>query len=223
LPELANEINKATFNSLPEDKSEWGKSGIWGLGFDAWLQEISKEGSLEQEYIVSVVDSYYGLWEAFQEAEGGMWGGYIAKNREEIAENDPMGYKALESFLPKQLTYMDRISPNFEGTFYVELDEGLPYTYKSQYLLNIRLTGTNDSNIVGNKEDNIFIPNSGTNHIDGKEGYDIIHLQGASYEYNIEYASQEVIITDKSDNRDGLIRCTGVELLRFTDEDIVGR
>lgn len=47
---------------------------------------MSREGSLEQEYIVSVIDSYYGLWEPWTEGTGGMWGSYVAKTRYEIAE-----------------------------------------------------------------------------------------------------------------------------------------
>lgn len=50
-------------NALTTNKSKWGKEGLWGLDSKEWLDELSKEKSLEQEYIVSVIDSYlyYGM------------------------------------------------------------------------------------------------------------------------------------------------------------------
>jgi hypothetical protein len=48
------------------------------------LKELTKENSLSQEYLASLVDSYYGLWGAWTESNShGMWGIYIAKTREE--------------------------------------------------------------------------------------------------------------------------------------------
>ena len=39
-----------------------------------WIDELEREGSLAQEYIVSVIDSYYGLWAPWDEDDGGMRG-----------------------------------------------------------------------------------------------------------------------------------------------------
>lgn len=68
-PDLQKMIYEATMNALPKDKSQWGKSGLWGYDSKQWLVELEREGSLEQEYLASVVDSYYGLWGAFSESE----------------------------------------------------------------------------------------------------------------------------------------------------------
>ena len=56
------------------------------------VDELEAEGSLAQEYIASVIDSYYGLWGPWDEAEGGMWGIYVAKTRDEMTRVDPAGH-----------------------------------------------------------------------------------------------------------------------------------
>lgn len=215
LPKLQKNIQKAQENALPANQKEWGKKGLWGYNAKDWLMELQKEGSLEQEYLASVVDSYYGLWSAFPE-KGGMWGIYIAKNRQEIKEKDAIGYEVIESFLPKNFTYMDRVSPDFTGTFKMSVDAEEKYTYKSQYITNVRLTGEKNSNITANNRDNIIIGNKGNNILDGKEGYDIVQFSGKSSEYEI--SNQQV--KDKR-SRDGVDTLLNIEVLRFTDKDII--
>lgn len=215
LPTLQKSIEAAMRNALPSDKKDWGKKGLWGLKSRNWLVELSKEGSLEQEYLVSVVDSYYGLWEAFDENDGGMWGLYVAKNREAIAAKDPQGLEVLESFLPEYFTYMDRIDPSFEGTFSMTLDKEKPYTYKSQYILNARLTGALNSNLEGNAKDNILIGNAGNNTIDGKDGIDIVQFSGLSSDYEITNG----IVKDLK-GLDGTDTLKNIEIMRFKDKDI---
>jgi len=216
LPKLQQTIEKSMKNALPTEKSKWGKSGLWGLNSKDWLVELSREGSLEQEYIVSVVDSYYGLWEAFKDSDGGMWGLYIAKDRAAVKEKDPSGYGTLESFLPKNFTYMDRVSPTFEGTFSIQLDPAQSYTYKSQYIDKVRLTGKLNSNLFGNERDNIFIGNGGNNIINGGEGRDIVQFSGASGDYVISQGRIE-----DTKGRDGIDTLKNIEVLRFTDKDIL--
>ena len=213
LGEVTATIKSAMNKALPKEKKEWGKSGLWGYDSKDWLNELSAEGSLEQEYIVSVIDSYYGLWEAF-EGDKGMWGIYIAKNRQAIMDRDPEGYKALTSFLPEYFTYMDRISPDFNGTFNMSLTDEL-YTKKSQYILNARLTGSVNSNLTGNDKNNILIGNSGNNVIDGKEGVDVVQFSGMSSEYEINGNE----IKDLK-NRDGVDTLQNIEIIRFTDKDV---
>lgn len=117
LPDLQQKIYIAMKNSLPKDKADWGKKGLWGLDSKEWLLDLEKEGSLEQEYLASVVDSYYGLWVPFTENDGGMWGIYTSKTREDIVKNDPMGYTIVSEFLPSYITYMARIDLEFSGIF----------------------------------------------------------------------------------------------------------
>jgi len=114
LPKYQKELKAEAIQSL--------KDGRWGIPIDSevreWIKELREENSLAQEYIASVIDSYYGLWSAFNEEPGGMWGIYIAKTREELKDKDPKGYKLLEAFLPPMMTgYESLIDPDFEERF----------------------------------------------------------------------------------------------------------
>ncbi len=74
LPAYQAEIRNAQVSALA--------SNLWGVGSEnqAWIQELSAENSLSQEYLAAVVDSYYGLWGAWSENNTyGMWGLYVAK------------------------------------------------------------------------------------------------------------------------------------------------
>ncbi|GAA0178984.1 hypothetical protein SH2C18_19440 [Clostridium sediminicola] len=219
-PEISKIIAQGKNNALPANESDWGKKGLWGLNSASWLKELSKEGSLEQEYIVSVIDSYYGLWEPWTDGKGGMWGTYCAKNRNEITAKDPMGKAALESFLPENITQMMRIDPSFNGEFVMTRAEDKPYTAKSQYLQCVTLTGTNDSSISANALDNILMVNSGVNTIDGKSGHDIVQFHGASREYTVEQKNDVTLVTDSVKGRDGVNTLINIEVLRFTDKDM---
>ncbi|MEA1973960.1 MAG: stalk domain-containing protein [Bacillota bacterium] len=219
LPKLQDEIYKAMKNSMPTNKSDWGKKGLWGLDSKDWLLELEKEGSLEQEYLASVVDSYYGLWAAFTENDGGMWGIYTSKTREDIKKNDPMGYKIVSEFLPSHITYMARVESEFSGTFKMYYDEKEPYTHKSKYLKNARLLGSKNTELVGNSESNILMGNSGNNKINGKKGVDIVQFSGKSTDYYISKNGIKIIVTDNL-NRDGVDTLKDIEVLRFIDKDV---
>ncbi len=218
-PDLAKQIKAGLDSVLPTDKKDWGTKGIWGLGSKEWMQELAKEGSLEQEYIVSGIDSYYGLWEAYTESDKGMWGMYVPKNRAAVQQQDPKAYEIITSFMPANFTYLERIDPAFTGTFKMYLDTAEPYTYKSQYLQNVRLTGDGNSGVIGNDLDNIFVGNKGNNSIDGGNGNDVVQFAGASTDYTITKTAEGVTVSDGK-NRDGQDTLVNIEILRFTDKDV---
>lgn len=221
-PVLQKKIFEATMNALPKDKKEWSKKGLWGLGdkeVKNWLLELAQEGSLEQEYLASVVDSYYGLWISFEE-EGGMWGLYSSKTREDIKVNDPLGYEVVSSFLSPYLTYMARINPSFEGTFKMYYDKQESYTNKSKYLINVKLIGKNNSNLIGNNENNILIGNEGNNIIDGKNGKDVVQFSSVSINYKISIKKDKITVIDKA-NIKHIDTLLNIEVLRFKDKDIL--
>lgn len=219
-PKLSKMIADAKDHALPAASSDWGKKGLWGLNSESWLKELSKEGSLEQEYIVSVIDSYYGLWESWTQGEGGMWGGYLAKNREEVSDKDPKGNAIIEYFLNESISQMMRIDPAFEGEFLMTYTETSPYTTKSQYLQSVSLTGSKDSKISANHLDNILMGNQGFNVIDGKQGYDLVQFRGDSTEYTIKKEGSQTVVIDQVQGRDGVNTLLNIELLRFTNKDM---
>ncbi|MDG1137766.1 MAG: hypothetical protein P8N28_05830 [Phycisphaerales bacterium] len=208
LPQYQKELKKEAIQSL--------KDGRWGIPIDPhvkeWIDELADEDSLAQEYIASVIDSYYGLWAAFDENPGGMWGIYIAKTREEIKEKDPKGYKLLEAFLPPMMTgYESLIDPTFRGTFSLQFNKELTYTHKSQYYVNATLTGTKDTNLLGNDADNTFRGNAGDNTIDGGSGNDTVIFQGKSDEYE----TKDGVIKDTVPGRDGTDTLISIENIIF--------
>ncbi len=219
-PELAQKIKEGMEKALPKNKKDWGKKGLWGLESRDWLLSLEKESSLEQEYIVSGLDSYYGLWEAYTESDKGMWGMYVPKTRQAVKDMDPDAYEIITGFLPPAFTYMERIDSGFTGTFKMYLDKEEPYTYKSQYLQNARLTGEKSSGIVGNDLDNILIGNKGNNPIDGGAGEDVVQFSGSSEEYDFEKDGEVLQVTDKN-KRDGKDSLKNIEIIRFTDKDIL--
>ena len=168
--DFQKEIRNATTHAM--------KNNIWPTKkADAeardWIEELREEGSLTQEYLASVIDSYYGLWGPFDE-DFGMWGIYIAKTRADIKAKDPKGFSLAKTFFHPVLTYNAEIDAGFDGTFLMTFDPKVLYTHKSRYLLNARLTGDKNSNLTGNAHNNTLAGNSGENVIDGGDGHDTV-------------------------------------------------
>ena len=208
LPQYQKELKAEAIQSL--------KDGRWGIAIDPhvknWIEELRREDSLAQEYIASVIDSYYGLWAAFDENPGGMWGIYIAKTRDEIKEKDPSGFALLEAFLPPMMFgYESLIDPNFRGTFSLQYNVEFPYTHKSQYYVDATLTGSINSNLLGNDADNTLRGNSGNNILDGGEGNDTVIFQGKKEEYEIT----DNIVKDTIQGRDGTDTLISIESIQF--------
>jgi hypothetical protein len=211
-PEFQAEIRAAQINALEIDK-------LWAQDerMADWIEELREEGSLTQEYLASVIDSYYGLWGAFEEREGGMWGGYVAKTRDDIPEEDPMGQELMEAFFNPYLTFEARIDPGFDGVFSMAFDPEMPYTHKSQYLVRATLTGSFDSGLRGNDQDNTLKGNQGSNLLDGGDGEDTAVFNGPFADYGIEADGQVVVVSDGVEGRDGSDRLEAVEWLQFQD------
>jgi len=212
---FSSQVKTAQENARAQ--SLWPTAGV-DSSTTNWIEELRKEGSLSQEYLASVLDSYYGLWQVFSEP-GGMWGIYSAKSRADIQSQDPLGYAAMQAYFQPNLTYMARIDTNFTGTFSLQLDNNQAYTYKSQYLTNARLTGELNSNLLGNALDNKFMGNTGTNVIDGADGIDTLQLQGPLSAYSIQKNANSLVIQDSMNSRDGIIEIRNIEKVKFSDQE----
>jgi len=193
------------------------EDGRWGIPIEPevedWLEELEQEGSLAQEYIAAVLDSYYGLWGAWDETPGGMWGIYIAKTRAQIEQLDPNGLALLEAFLPPYLTQEVRLDEGFAGMFSLRFDDDAPYTHKSRYLTWVTLTGSHDSGLQGNDADNTLRGNAGDNQIDGGAGDDtVVYCRDRA---DVQLSVQGIsIVVDGPDGRDSL---QNVEWIHFND------
>ena len=214
-PDFQAAIRHATNNALYE-------AGLWAQDdrTTQWIGELEAEGSLTQEYLAAVVDSYYGLWGPFEERPGGMWGIYVAKTREEIMEGDPLGYALMGMFFAPHFTHAVRLDPSFGGTFRMSFDPEVPYTHKSRYLVDVALTGSNHSSVTGNEEDNRLRGNRGDNALDGGGGNDTATFSGARADYVISREDDVVVVQDQVEDRDGLDRLTSIENIVFRDATI---
>lgn len=211
-----SEIRTATNNAIADNFQ------IWPLGARSdrgWYNNLSAENSLTQEYLASLIDSYYGLWGAWtRSTTNGMWGEYISKTRSEITTEDPMGWALLPKFFPDHLTYEARIDSSHTGTFTMAFDAAKPYTNHSQYLLKARLVGTNNSHLTGNSQANTLTGNQGNNILDGAAGDDTAIFKGARANYTATDAGGgNISIVDGTAGRDGSDTLVGIEFVMFSD------
>ncbi|PIE56042.1 MAG: hypothetical protein CSA34_06150 [Desulfobulbus propionicus] len=199
------EIRAAQENSLAKN--------LWGIDENDWIDELKTENSLSQEYLAAVIDCYYGLWGAWNESSThGMWGLYIAKTREEITNEDPMGAGLMNNkFFHSYLTYNARIDANFEGTFSLKFNNNLPYTHHSQYLKDVTLTGNKNSNVRVNQLNN---------RITGNLGVNTVIFSGNLNEYTITKKSKKVVVSDNLLDRDGVNTLIDIEKIEFIDKTI---
>ncbi|NKB86707.1 MAG: hypothetical protein GKS06_00600 [Acidobacteria bacterium] len=210
-PEYQAAIRAAQINALDVE-------GLWAQDdrVSDWIEELREEGSLTQEYIASVIDSYYGLWGPYTERPGGMWGFYVAKTRDAIATADPRGFELMQMFLSPVLTFEVPLPPDFEGTFTMTFDPETPYTHKSRYLRDVTLTGSEHANLVGNELDNRLRGNAGNNVLDGGPGFDTAAMRGPRSDYDVTVSSTaDLVLTDRVANRDGSVHLRGVEEVDF--------
>lgn len=224
LPAYQTEIRAAQNNAILNNYAIWPRGAAQNPG---WFNELSQENSLSQEYLASVVDSYYGLWEPWTEStQYGMWGEYIAKTREEIATEDPMGAALMPKYFSPYINVDMIIDPEFNGTFSLTRNPANPYTFKSQYLQHVYLTGTNASNLQGNDQYNRLKGNSANNSFEGLKGNDRLDGQGGQNtavftgtesEYTVNNLTDYAIVTDLVADRDGVDTLWNIQNLQFSD------
>jgi hypothetical protein len=182
------------------------------------------------EYIITGFDVYFGLWDHNPHGDGKSFGDeYDFHTKEEMKAGDPALYDLVEKFWLKYLTYNAYIDPSFEGTFSTVRDKNTEYTFKSQYLVNIILTGKNDTNVLGNDQDNRLTGNDGNNILTGGKGNDVLaggkgkdtaEFSGIYSEYKITKVDEKTIVTDTVLDRDGKDELKDIEVLKFKDKKI---
>ncbi len=204
---------RAYQNEIRTAQRNGSSKNLWGRGADnqAWIRELSKENSLTQEYLASVIDSYYGLWGAWKGGKGGMWDIYAAKTRADIKSKDPKGYAVVGKFFHPYITYNARISASLSGNFSLKFNPAKPYTHHSQYLKDVTLLGKNNNSVTVNELNNNITGNVGTN---------TVIFSGKSSEYNIVKRNGKTQVNDRTKDRDGNNTLSSIEKLQFTDKTI---
>lgn len=226
-PEMIAEMRKA--NDKAAEK-----------GWRAWPEDEPDEHP--NEYVGVLIDNYYDLWTVRPKLYEGRdiapedvpegqshFGRYFAGSRARMKEQDPAGYALMEKFFPPFLTYTPELPEYFKGTFSLTFDEALAYTFKSQHLVNVTLTGPNNSDLIGNAYDNVLTGNAGDNVltggrgndiIDGGEGKDTAVFSGPRSDYIIRIYNGDTKITDGITGRDGEDSLKNIEVLKFRDETV---
>lgn len=192
--------------------------------------EWEREGSSSFEYIISVIDVYYGLWGHDPDGNGESFHGeYRYCTRSAIEAHDALGVEVLREFLPANFSFKAALAAEFEGVFHLTRSPQLPYTLKSQYLTEVHLTGEHASGLHGNEQANILVGNGAANvltghggddHIIGQSGEDVAVFAGVRTEYVVQAMNGLVVVTDTVPRRDGVDHLTGIEVLRFADGDV---
>lgn len=220
LPNYQTQIRAAMRDAIPTGIINTGgaQRGLWASNDKSWLKELKPENSLTQEYLASVIDTYYGL--AGKASENGKNDLYQPQTREEIQTQDPKGWALMGNFFNPYVTRNVRLSPQFSGTFEMSLDTSKPYTYKSRFLLNIQLLGSQSANINGNAKDNVFTGNQGNNRFDGKGGTDKVIFAGNKAEYVITQSGTQTQVKDTKSNRDGTDTLVNIEKIKFKDTEM---
>ena len=119
----------------------------------------------------------------------------------------------------------------FNSSFNLSLDSNFTYTYKSQYLKDVSLIGSNESSIIGNNYNNHFTGNNGKNYFIGEGGSDTLNgglgLDKAVYfgsldEYIVvpmdEPSDSAFRVIDIVNNRDGIDYLKNIEQIEFDGE-----
>ena len=215
-------VLKNTWQKEIEVAAEYAiQNKIWPINSpNDELQEWREEGSISQEYLASIVDAYYGLWDQWNEDTGSMWGAYTPKNRKEMPQKDPKGWEIAKQYFPSYMGYMSRIDTGYGGTFSLTYDKYAPYTAKSRYLLNARLTGSKDSNLLGNEQSNILMGNTGNNILDGASGKDYVQVTGKSTDYTIQKQNSISTQLIEKSNPSHIDTLKNIEFIIFQDKTI---
>ena len=222
LPEMIAEMRVA--NDLAAQK-----------GWRAWPEDEPEEHP--NEYFGVLLDNYYDLWtvkpkkyegkpikdEALPEGTS-HFGRYFAGSRAKLKKLDPQGYALIEKFCPPFLTYTAELPASFRGTFSLQFDPQVIYTFKSRHLRNVKLTGHEDANLIGNDADNNLIGNAGNNFLqggkgddrfDGKEGIDCAVYSGKKEEYTLKIQGKITVVIDNVSGRDGTDTLINIEKVKF--------
>ena len=140
--------------------------------------------------------------------------------RDRIEAGDPAGVAAMLAFLPPHLEASLTVAGSWNSEFTLVRNPAIPYTHKSQYLTNVRLSGTRDAGLTGNSLDNTLAGNSGDNPIDGGAGSDAVMFRGPFSEYAVTATADGIEVRDLVGGRDGTDLLSAVELLVFADQSV---
>ena len=187
------------------------------------------EEDYDEEYFAMGLESYFGLWSHDPSGNGFCGDGeYPFIHRDEMAFGDPLLYSLILEFFGESWKYTAILPSDFNSSFFLQREEGLDYSFRSQFLNSVILTGSNPSSIIGNNFINHLYGNDGNNLFQGFMGDDTIYgglgIDRSIYlgerddyiiippEYTTDSSHQ---IRDIQADRDGIDELFGVEEVQF--------
>lgn len=217
-----------TVPTTNDEKRENQWDGDWrGDDISKTLPEQYKMGqTFSHEYFAALADTFYGMYEGYRLEYQGM-DNYRYITRETLP-SDVAGFHMVQEFFPEYHQYTARIdsaktktilngfSPS-NNTFKLQrsTDVNEKYTFKSQYIKNIKIIGNTPLNILGNAENNYFEGNDANNEFDGSEGIDVLKVNGKKADYVITKLTGG--ITQIVGPSIGTDKITNVEFIKFND------
>ena len=183
----------------------------------------------DEEYLAMGLECYFGLW-SHDPSGDGFCGDheYAFITRQSMFEGDPELFNIIRGFFGPSLEYTASLPANFNGDFYLSYQAGLDYTYRSQYLKNIELSGSENIAIFGNEHANEVFGNAGDNAFQGFSGDDLfVGSYGNDRAIfigerdNYEVVAPQILgdsllrVIDIQPARDGSDRLQEVEVLEF--------
>ena len=211
-PEFQKELEAATVYAMDNQIfTPWGSLPV---------------ADYDNELLAAYNDAYWGNLEQKKELNTA----YLFLSRNAAESGDVLSSALMTKLLPNYITSTVLISSSFNGTFFLKKDPTLVYTSQSQYYKDVKLLGTNNSNLFGNSMDNYMIGNTGNNEIKGAEGNDVLDggegfedvaiFIGQSSEYSISTIGAESTIVDRKTNRDGTDKLKNIEFIQFSDQRV---
>jgi len=187
------------------------------------------EEDYDEEYLAMGMECYFGIWSHDPSGDGYCGDHeYAFITREEMADGDSALFAIIKGFVGDTWEYTAFLPETFNTEFYLHYQANLGYTYRSQFLKDIVLTGEGPVSVFGNQYLNSFLGNSGDNYFQGFLGDDIIWgeegFDRAIYEGDLEeYVIIPPHVTDDSSyqvidivpDRDGTDHLFSVEEIEF--------
>ena len=187
------------------------------------------EEQYDQRYLSLLLETFFGIWG--HDPNNDQWAGeheYGYINRESMSAGDLQAYNLIKGFFGENWSYTVALPVDFNGLFSMKHDPEMPYTNRSKYLKNIKISGVNNIDIIGNMNQNRVLGNQGVNifegggssdFFDGGQGIDRAVFSGDQGEYALlfpaEWNDYKLIIVDFYDSRDGADTLLNVEELDF--------
>ncbi|CDU02316.1 putative lipoprotein [Vibrio coralliirubri] len=213
-----------------------GQYSVWQPTTSSWNDWLSDDidpkigPSYSHEYLAAAFEAYMGMWEHSSEGLDS----YQALTRSDMRDDDLEAAFWIENMFHDYLQYTANIDSHGVKTYYENnFSQGAliptfhmekstspplePYTFKSRWLVNAKITGDVAINLTANEQDNQIEGNHKNNAIDGKDGIDTYIVSEAFTNCSILHQKYSVTVNCPSTGIDTLLN---FEKIKFTDQTI---